>query len=280
MSRDQMNKLAAPVTASDTTLSFTYGLKGLTEGSYVAFGLEIVYVWSVDGPAKTAVVERGQLGSTAAAAAAGALVWVNPLFSDFSIFTALNEELRAYSAPTIGLYRIRTVDLVYSPVRSGYDLAGVTDLIDIVNVEAVGYLLGDRTRLGSWRLLRNQSTGDFTSGHALILYSGGYPGRPMRVTYKAPLSPLATLTDDVAAVTGLHTEAHDIPPLGAAARLLAPREARRSETDTQPESRAAAEVPPGASRSAAAGFLSLRQVRLGEESSRLRAFHPRVMSGI
>jgi len=279
MSRDQMNKLAATINTTDATLSFTYDLKGVTEGSYLAVGLEIVYVWSVDGPAKTAVVERAQLGSAAAAATTGTIVRVNPLFPDFSIFAALNEELRAYSSPGVGLYRVGIVDLTYDPARSGYDLTGATGLIDVIDVETVGYLPGDQARLRPWRLLRGQDTADFASGFALVLYSGGYPGKTMRVTYKATFAPLAGLGDDVATVAGLHVEAHDIPPLGAAARLVAPREARRSESDAQPESRAAVEVPPGTSRNAAAGFLGLRQTRLAEEAARLRAFYVRVMSG-
>jgi hypothetical protein len=78
-------------------------------------------------------------------------------------------------------------------------------------------------------------------------------------------------------VTGLMASAADIPAIGVAARLLSSREARRSQVDSQPENRRAADVPPGTARSAASGLFALRDRRLREESAKLKNLYPQFM---
>lgn len=271
-SRPELNRLSGAVDASTTTMTVEFATAGITRGSILAVDLELVYVWAVSSQNLT--VRRGHLGSTAAAHADDALVEVNPHTSDFAVFRAINQEIASFSSPVHGLYRIGTVNLPYSPVRSGYDLTGITDIIDVLAVEAKGYLAGDRARINRWRLIRDQDTADFGSGTALYLYEGAVPGRDIEVTYKAPFATMTTLADDVEGVTGMTASMLDIPPLGAAARLVATREVRRASTDAQPEPRSAADVPPGTSRQAAAGLLALRNQRLREEATRLQATYP------
>ncbi|HSS10255.1 MAG TPA: hypothetical protein VLL25_10235, partial [Acidimicrobiales bacterium] len=233
---------------------------------------ELVYVWSSSGA--TATVQRGMLGSIPAAHTSGAIVYVNPRWSNFTIFAALNEDLASLSAPTNGLYQMKTVDLTYSPAITGYDLTAVTDILSVYDVRTDTYgPAKDWPRLARNVLARNQNTGDFPSGFALQLFEGGYPGKTMRVQYRAPFAPFAALTDNLT-VTGLPATAADLPPLGALWRLVAPREIKRSTTDSQPESRTATEVPPGTSRQTAAGLMSLRQLRIKEEAARLAQMYP------
>lgn len=272
--RQELNRLNGAVDASTTSFTVTTALGGVQQGAVLAVDLELVYVWSVTG--LVATVARGYLGSTAATHANGAIVEVNPRFSDYRIFRAINDELASYSSPAHGLFRIRTVDLTYSAARSGYDLTSVTDLIDILSIDAKGSRAGDRARLRSWRLIRDTDTADFASGLALYLYDGPSPGKTIEVAYKAPFVALAALADDVQAVSFLPATANDIPPLGAAARLLAGRESRRAQSDSQPESRQAADVPPGANTGAARALLDVRNRRLREESVRLHAYYPRL----
>jgi hypothetical protein len=128
---------------------------------------------------------------------------------------------------------------------------------------------------GEWELVRDQYLTDFPSGYGLRIYDAPLPGRSIRVQYKAPFTALGTtLSADVSTTTGLHAEALDIPPLGAVVRLVAPREVRRSFSDTQPEPRQAADSPPGTSRNAAGGLLALRNQRITEERVRLQARYP------
>jgi hypothetical protein len=272
-SRPELNRLTTTMNTSVTSVVCDFALGSIVAGSSIVIGLETMYVWSSTG--STATVQRAMGGTVAAAHTAGDLIYVNPRWSAFTILRALNAELTALSSPINGLYRMRTVDLTYSAGQSGYDLTAVTDLLDVYDVrysDLGGFK--DWPRIRNWGLARNQSTTDFASGLALHFYDPAAPGRTVRVQYKAPFAELTALSSDVQTTAGLPASANDIPPLGAVVQLVAPREVKRAFTDSQPESRTAAEVPPGASRAAAAGLLALRQTRIKEEAARLSAAYP------
>lgn len=271
----ELNRLGEALDAIETDVTYDFASSSIQTGAVLSIDLELMYVWS--NTSLTATVLRGHQGSVAATHADDGLIEVNPRFSNFAILRALNAELASLSAPVNGMYRVRTVDLTYTAARSGYDLTGVTDMIgDPISVEGKGHLSGDRVRLKDWRVIRDADTSDFASGKALYLYEGPAPGRAIEVAYKAPFVSLATLADNVTTISFLPDSAHDIPPLGAAARLLAGRESRRAQFDSQPEPRQAADVPPGSNRNAAANLLALRNQRIREEVSRLHAAYPRV----
>lgn len=268
--RESYNKLAADTAPGATTLSFTYDLGGIAAGSYVQVGLEVFYVWAVNSSAKTAAVESAQIGSTAAAHDTGDIVTVNPKFPDHAILRALNEDLHSLSSPTNGLYAIRSTDLTFSEGRSGYDLDGVTNLIDILEIRTRrDTASGDWPLVGNFTLSRDVDTTDFPSGYALFLTEMGVSGADVRVRYKATFSTLSTLADDVEDVTGLPESAHDLPPLGAALRLMYPREMKRSFTEAQPDPRRGSEVGAGAALNSTRGIAQQRQTRINEEYARL-----------
>lgn len=232
------NRLAGAVTAGATSLTFEFDLGGIQPGARLSVELEECGVWSVSESAHTAVVERGDNGSTAATHADGAMVLVNPTVSWFEVLNAVNDEL---SAPPLGVYRVRT-DTFTAGTVAAYDLVA-----DVVEVLAVSYdpggSLGDWPRLPPelWRFDPNADATDFPSGRSLTLYGGPLSGT-VRVAYKAPFTTLAALTDDVAAVSGLPARAHQILELGAALRLSAHFPVRRASTASQSDPRRAEEV--------------------------------------
>lgn len=271
-SRPEMNRLTTTMNTSVTSVVVDFALGSIVTGSYITIGLETMYVWSSTG--STATVERGMLGTAKAAHTAGDIVWVNPRWSSFTILRAINAELASYSSPSWGLFQMKTVDITYSPATYGYDLTSVTDLIDVYELRWKGYATGDWPLIRRWSLARNMATSEFASGLALMLEEGAGAGKTIRVRYKAPFAALTALTSDVQTVAGFPSTANDIPPLGAAARLVAAREVKRAFTDSQPESRTASEVPPGTNRQAAGTLLQIRDARLREESSRLSQRYP------
>lgn len=270
--RDELNRLDGAATASQTALTAELAMGGIAQGALLGIEYEVIYVFSATG--QIATVQRGYLGSAGATHADDTLIYVNPIFSDWSIYRALAEELAALSSPLNGLYRARTVDLTYSPGREGYDLTAVTDFQGVLNIAWKGYSTGEWPEIRRYRIAENMNTAEFASGKALLLYEGAGPGRTIHMVYKAPYAALATTSTDVAIDTGLHAEAHDILPLGAAARLVATREVKRSFTESQPESRDAADVPPGTARGASQYLMALRNQRIREEATRLHAHHP------
>jgi hypothetical protein len=270
--RDEMNRIDGAISSSVTTLTFEFAAGSIATGAMLSVEFEEIYVWSVSG--QVATVQRAQLGSAGATHADDILIRVNALFSDWAIYRALAEELQSLSSPLNGLYRARTVDLTYAAGTQGYNLTSVTDFQGVLNLAWKSYTNGEWPEIRRYRIAQDMATAEFASGKALILYEGAGPGRTIHLIYKAPYAALATTSTDVATDTGLHAEAHDILPLGAAARLVAAREVKRAFTESQPESRDAADVPPGTARGAAQLLLALRNQRIREESTRLSAHHP------
>lgn len=275
--REPMNKLATTMTASSTTVTLTYDATHVQPGAHLQVDLELLYVWSVDVSTKTATVERAQLGSVAAAHTAGAVITVNPKFPDFAVAKALNDEIADLSSPVNGLYAIRALDLTFGAGASGYDLAGATGFIEVLEIRQ---RLGQASAYRQWPVLSNYevsrqvSTTDFPSGLALFLHEGGGAGQPVRVLYKASFSRLVNLTDDALTVGGISTDIEDIPPMGAAMRMVAPREVKRNFTEAQGEPRRAGEVQAGAVLASMRGLAGMRQNRIVDEAARLAQLYP------
>jgi hypothetical protein len=270
-----LNRLASGVAAGDTTLPFTYDLRGIQVGAVIAVDLEEIFVFAADSSAKTVTdCIRGYNGSIPASHSATTPVVVAPKFSSFRVLEAINHDLRDLSSPVNSLYQIKTLDITFNPTRFGYDLAGVTSILSVAEVR---YRTPgpERTwpRITAWTMERNMPAtgtyGDFPSGFALIVHEAAFPGYPIRVRYKAPFDLLAGLTDNVGAVSGLPDTAADIPPLGAAVRLALGREIRRNFDEAQGEPRRAEEVPPQAAMNATRGLQLFRQQRIQAEAARL-----------
>jgi hypothetical protein len=276
--REELNKLGASMLAADTTLTYTYDATQIAQGSYLAVDLEVLYVWTVDESRRVALVERGMVGSTAADHVDTSLVQVNPKFSKFDIANAINQEIRSLSAPPSGLFQVKDFTVTTQPVQRTYAVPVLnTDVLSILEIryDAPGAEMEwPRVTRDEFSVLREMPTNGFPSGMAVRLDVPVYPGRDMRIVYAAPFTELATLTDDVTVVSGLPATAVDIPPLGAAARLMGVREAKRSFVENEMDPRRAGEVPPGSSSRAAQVLLSLMNTRINTEYLRLIQQYP------
>lgn len=270
------NQLETAITATAKTLTFKHESSQVQPGSHLEIGLELLYVWSVDQGTRTATVQRGLGGSTPAAHSAEDVVMINPRFSDFAIVKALNEELSDLSSPANGLFAVKQVELSFSAGRSGYDF-GTRDVLEVLEVR---HRVGAASSYRQWPVLthyelaRDVSTTDFPSGVALFLHESGAAGQPISVLYKGAFTRLVNLTDDVGSVAGMPLHLQDIPPMGAAMRLVAPREIRRNQTEAQGDSRRADEVPPGAVVASVRGIAAMRQSRINAEVARLSQQFP------
>jgi hypothetical protein len=271
---EQVNVLAASISTTATSLSFAHDLNGIVPGAMITVGIEVMRVVETNPTSMTATVLRAQRGSTAASHAAGSVVTVSPRFSRWSVFRALSDEIVSLSGA--GLYRMLTTEFTYDPSRLGFDLPGVTSLDSIYSVryEVPQTREWPLLRPDEYRLERDANTTDFPSGFSLVIYQECYPGRKIRVAYRAGFNRLTSPSDDVEAVTGLPASAHDIPPLGAAIRLQAGHESGRVAYETQPDTRRADEVPVGASNQAAAMWSRIWNRRVDEELRRLSRRYP------
>lgn len=261
------------------TISLQFAATGIAPGQLIGIDLELFTVWAVNG--STITVSGGQDGTLATTHLQGALVYLSPTFSDWQIWQALNEEILALGAPATGLFQVKQTEFAFSATLVGYDLPGVSDITDVLEVrydDNLPYQRTPRIDRSEWRLERNYLASEDSSGVSLKLYRGGYPGRNVTVIYRTGFTALTAPTDDLIAVSGLPATAADIPPLGAALRVGVGREVRRNDITSQGDTRRAEEVPPAAVGNSYAGLRALRQQRIVEEASRLAARYPPVRS--
>jgi hypothetical protein len=105
------------------------------------------------------------------------------------------------------------------------------------------------------------------------LFEPAYPGYNLRVVYRSLLTMPTTTLANVSS-TGLLPSAQDLPPIGAAIRLMSGREIKRNFTEGQGDTRRASEVPPGAIMQSSRNLQILRQQRIAAEAARLDALYP------
>lgn len=277
--RDEINRLSNAMDASQTTVTVDFPLQGATQGSYLCADLEVMYVWSVDNTSQVATIQRGVLGSTAATHASGTIVYVNPLFNKWAIFKALNVEVLSLSGADNGLFAEKSFTVITQPVQATYDVPALNlDLRQILEIrwDAVGpERYWPRVSPRNFSVIRDVTTDTGTSGMSIRIDAPSFiPGRRMVIRYAGNFIPLtSTLTDD-ASLTGLGPTMLDIPAMGAAARLMGVREAKRTFIERSVDSRRAQEVPPGSSSRAAGVLLQLLNGRIKSEAARLRQLWP------
>ena len=277
--RDNLNFLSKGIAAGDTTIELAQPLSGESAGSYLGCELEVMYVKSVDATAQTALVRRGMLGSPVGAHANDSIVYVNPLFSKWEIFKALNIEITSMSGADNGLFAEKSFTVLSQPVQKTYDVpAANLDMRKILEIryDAVGperYWPLVRSR--QTQVLRDLQTDTGTSGLSIRIEEDFIAGRRLVVRYAGDFLPLSMdLNDNAAATTLLTTNMIDIPAMGAAARLMGFSAARRTFVQRAVDSRRAQEVPAGAAAAATGAFLSLLNGRIKSEADRLRHLWP------
>lgn len=280
-SKSEYNFLSGAHDSSTTTFTFSDALGGVTAGAYLAVGDEVVYVRSTSG--STATVVRGMLGTTKAAHADGSMVEVQPRWPKPFIRDALKDEIRTWPQD---LFQVTHVDVTASSsyFSQGVDLGITGEWYYVLAVRHTPDAVTDSTSslvysknwpaVRHFDIFRNAPTGDFASGTGIII-NEKVPSGTVRVVYAKPFD-ISTFADDtdLAGDVGLDGAMFDIPPMGAAWRLLSGAETPRSDTRAQGVSRRANEVPELTAARQARGIKDLRDERLGEEVARLRARYP------
>ena len=272
---EERNKLATSVDSDDTSFTLSYDLGGIRTGSVFEIDSELCYVWEVSTGSKTAVIERGYAGTTAASHSAGAVVTLNPRFSKAQMLDALNQDIDDLSSPANGLFRVITQDITYNGSDRQVNLTSASSVIDLLDVR-LRYLADDFPVIRRVRLARDLPTADFASGFALTFDESVMSGT-LRVRYKAPFARISTLSDDLQSVAFIPVNMEDILEMGVMSRLLSMREVKRNFIESQGDTRRADEVPPGAMRDSFSNILRLRRERIVAEAARLARQYPLVI---
>ena len=258
--KTQMNRLKDPIDAVNPNVVVEFGADPIPRHAVLCVGDELMYVWAVSGAALA--VQRGHFGTTPAVHPAGSLIEINPRFATPQIRAELRKEIRSWEP------RIFTVVEETIPIGQNtrtVDLEGApANFLHVLRVRRSAANGGELTPKGlDFRVER--SYGAYPSGAALIL-TETVPASTLSVLYGVPFA-LEDFDDDVDLVAdvGVPVSALDIPPVGAAWRLLSTREIPRTNIDVAPEPRVAADVPAGHIVQAARQLKALRDERIGEE---------------
>ena len=269
---EERNKLATTVTSSDTSIVMSYDLAGLRTGSVFEIDSELMYIWVAESGSKTLTVERGYLGTTAAAHTAGALAILNPRFPQQQLLDSFNQELDDLSSPSNGLFRVVTASVDYNGADRQVNLTSATTIIDLIDVR-LRYLASDYPVLRGVRLSRDLPTSDFASGFALTFDEVSMAGT-LRVRYKAPFVRASTTSSDIQSVCLMPINMEDIVEMGVMARMLAVREVKRNFIESQGDTRRSDEVPAGSISNSVTNILRLRRDRIIAEASKLARQYP------
>ena len=269
---EERNKLAVTVTSADTSIVMSYDLAGLRNGSVFEIDSELMYIWVAESGSKTLTVERGYLGTTAAAHTVGALAILNPRFPQQQLLDALNQDIDDLSSPLNGLFQVKTVNVTYDGSDRQTNLTNATSVIDLIDVR-LRYLNTDFVTIRGARLARDLPTADFASTFAITLDQSVMAGT-LRVRYKAPFTRAATTADDLQTVSFVPVSMEDILEYGVMSRMLATREVKRNFIESQGDTRRSEEVPVGAMSSSVSNILRIRRDRIVAEAAKLARQYP------
>lgn len=269
---EERNKLASTINDSVTSIVSSYEIGGIRAGTVIEVDSELMYVWEVSSGTKTAVVERGYMGTTAASHTAGAVITLNPRFGRQSLLDALNQDIDDLSSPSNGLFQVVSTDVTYNGSDRQVDLTGASNVIDLIDVR-LRYLSDDFPVIRGVRLHRDLPTTDFPSGYALTFDDDCMAGT-LRVRYKTSFVRASSLASDIQSTCKVPLSMEDILEMGVMARVMAPREIRRNFTEAQGDTRRADEVGAGMILSSVNGILRMRKERLMAEKAKLTRQYP------
>lgn len=275
--RYEINTLAADLSTTATTVTFTYAIPAsVVTGAVLSVANEVMRVMTVDRVAKTCEVLRGWNGSTAMRHDEDDEVSINPRFSGLDIYEALIDELSSWGPE---LYRAvgRTESVADSQdtINLPSSWHNIYGLIDVrrqwSDEDSTSWpRLAGRLQRG----VRGSWSGGPTSGSLFRMFPPVRAGE-VYLLAAAPLdidsiSWTADLVDDV----GMTQSQLDVLDMGIKWRLLGDSEAGRSARVAQDLPRRAEEVPPKAASEEATRIYPLYIRRKQEEIDRIRWQYP------
>lgn len=269
---EKINIVKTSASAVVDSVSLELDVSGIQEGMILSSGLNVWYVKGTSVSDRRVFVVPGIDNSPSEPVAAGDMVFVRPRMTDWYAFNQLNDEIRQLSAPSNGLFQLKSFTLDVDPTHQSYDVPSAAS--DMMSLSRVRYRLPGTPDVyidlptHAWRW----QTG--TGTNRIQLLRNIPVGTEVQFVYKAPFSVASSLTTDVVTECGLSDTMVDIPPLGVSMMLLHTTESRRVQVQTQGDARRADEVPATANSNAASQLRRLYRERVQDEYARLNARLP------
>lgn len=269
--QDLATYASADISASATTFAVN-DVTAISRGT-VEIGDELIWVDDINTQTGTVTVPpygRGYRGTTPAFHASGSRVVSSPLFPRKIVADTLNEAIRAVYPD---LFAVGETTFNYQPAINTYSLpAGALDIIQI-SWQTTGPSR-EWMPIRRMRVDKHAAPSAFSTGVSFSLYDSIVPGRPIRVIYTKQPTALVNASDDFTTVTGLPESCEDLIRLGASYRLVPFFDTPHLSGSTAEADFAAQQRGVGQSAQLSRYLLQMYQVRLAEESKRLRTVYP------
>lgn len=264
---ERINLIGTSASAVVDEVTLELDVSGIQEGMILSSGLNVWYVKGVSASDRKVFVVPGIDNAPVNGVAAGDMVYVRPRMTDWYAFNMLNDEIRSLSAPTNGLFQLKSWTADVDPTYQSYDVPAAAS--NLISLHRVRYRLPGTPDV--WVDLPSFAwkwhTG--TNTNRVQLLRNIPVGTEVQFVYKAPFSSASSLTTDVVTECGLAESMVDIPALGVSMMLLNTTESRRVQVQTQGDARRADEVPATANSSQATQMRRLYRERIQDEYARL-----------
>lgn len=247
---------SADYAPGDTAVALKSRSRRLGTGSLASWQNNTLYVTGV--PTATADIEviGGIDGAPGEPMPSGTPLRVNPRFTDYTLFTTIQNVIGSLGSPSVGLFGTTSISL------SGVDPddmipypANATRLLSAFgnNGDGIWFRCREFVDLPAVRAVR--FTSNISDQYVLV--------------FATPITRPTSFTQDAVADCGLSETALDIPAFGAAAILMQGQEARRVNQQVQGDPRRAEDVPITGASSSGREMYRLYRDRIDEEYSRL-----------
>lgn len=264
---ENVNLIQASASGGQTSIQLELGVDGIQRGMLLSSGLNVWFVKGVYATTNTVFVIPGYDGSPQDPVATGDMVYVRPRMTDWFAFNSLNDSIRALSSPDAGLYKIGTwvadVDATYQTYAVPAEAQNMTNLL------RVRWRWPGTPDVWTEMAPRHYRWIYSTEQNNIRIFINIPSGTEVEFTYKSPFTVATSLADDPVTDCGLTENMLDIPVLGAAIELLLTTESRRTQVQTQGDSRRPDEVPATANISIASQLQREYRSRVQEEMARL-----------
>ena len=261
---DEASVLAEPFIAGSGQVALKYPKKNIIVGSVVTCGINTWYVLEASSDGSGLIVSEGYDGGPVEDMPANSIVRVRPIFTNWSIFREVGQEIAEMSSPQHGLWWPYTlsytrnwtddtypfpVSQIITPlrlVRGRYQIPGTQAWGNIQNIE--------------W--MREQSMARIRSSVS--------DANTIELTYAMPFVAPTTPTMSTPLLDmGITGNLVNIPSLGAAASLSLTLEGRRQQPFAQGDPRRATEVGYGANIGVSRMWQQQKQDMIAAELARL-----------
>ena len=265
---DQINLVAQPYTAGDTTLVLDMDITGITPGMSLSSDLNVWYVKGTEPATNSVFVIPGFDNSPLKDVAVNQFVYIKPRVTDWYMFETMNQEILRLSTPEHGLYQIASWTVPVDPTWQTYEIPQEA-YDNMIGMLRIRYRVPGSPDV--WMDIPEKSYRiQFNAGTSFVRLLRNIPsGTEIEFLYKATFQQAENLADNVNTVCGLSSTMVDIPTLGCLATLLRTTESRRGQVQQQGDARRSGEVTAGSNMAIASMVEKDHQMRIWEEAARL-----------